>query len=86
MLFSDIEGSTQLLQRLGSRWSEALVLHRSVLRAAFTEHSGHEMGTEGDSFFVVFAAARDAVLAAVDGQRVLQGQQWPLDVDILVRM
>ena len=86
MLFSDIEGSTQLLQRLGSRWSEALVLHRSVLRAAFTEHSGHEMGTEGDSFFVVFPTAAQALHAAVTGQRHLREQSWPDGVSLRVRM
>lgn len=86
MLFSDIEGSTQLLHRLGSRWSDALVQHRSVLRAAFTEYGGHEMGTEGDSFFVVFPTAAQALHAAVTGQRQLREQTWPDGVSLRVRM
>jgi len=61
MLFTDIEGSTVLLRRLGPRWREALTAHREIVRAAIAESRGEEMGTEGDSFFVVFASAHDAV-------------------------
>ena len=57
MLFSDIEGSTALLSRLGDRYGEALSAQRAVLRAAICACRGHEMGTEGDSFFVVFESA-----------------------------
>jgi class 3 adenylate cyclase len=61
LLFSDIEGSTSLLTGLGPRWGEALSAQRSILREVFEQHGGTEMGTEGDSFFVVFASAHDAV-------------------------
>jgi len=61
MLFTDIEGSTVLLRRLGPQWGEALTAHREIVRAAIAESRGEEMGTEGDSFFVVFASAHDAV-------------------------
>ena len=44
MLFTDIEGSTLLLRRLGSRWGEALTAHRELVRAAVRESSGEEMG------------------------------------------
>jgi class 3 adenylate cyclase len=54
MLFSDIEGSTALLSRLGDRYGQALSDHRAVLRAAFGAWHGREMDTQGDSFFVVF--------------------------------
>ena len=64
LLFSDIEGSTALLHGLGPRWGEALSAQRRILRTAFGEHDGHEMGTEGDSFFVVFASAHEALHAA----------------------
>jgi class 3 adenylate cyclase len=57
MLFTDIERSTVLLRELGSRWGEALNAHRGIIRAAVTETGGEEMGTEGDSFFVVFGSA-----------------------------
>src|SRR5690348_213870 len=61
MLFTDIEGSTRLLKQLGERYGELLAAHRRLLREAFAAHDGHEIGTEGDSFFVTFARARDAV-------------------------
>ena len=77
LLFSDIEGSTLMLNRLGDRWAEALSAQRDILRAAFAEHDGHEMGTEGDSFFVVFASAHQALQSAVEGQRRLHRYAWP---------
>lgn len=86
LLFSDIEGSTVLLHRLGPRWGEALSAQRAILRAAFAQHGGTEMGTEGDSFFVVFRSAHDAVSAALDGQRGLQEHTWPDGADLRVRM
>ena len=58
MLFSDIEGSTVLLSRLGTRYGEALSAQRSVFRDAISEWRGHEMGTEDDSFFVVGSGPR----------------------------
>ncbi len=86
MLFSDIEGSTGLVSSLGEHWGQALSIQRATLRAAFAARNGHEMGTEGDSFFVVFDSAHDAVLAAVEGQRGLQSQMWPLGTEVRVRM
>jgi class 3 adenylate cyclase len=67
--FSDIEGSTVLLSRLGAAYAEALDGQRRVLRKAWAEHGGMELGTEGDSFFVVFATAEGAVAAAAQAQR-----------------
>jgi predicted ATPase/class 3 adenylate cyclase len=86
MLFSDIEGSTSLLTTLGDRWGEALSAHRRILRGCFEAHSGVEMGTEGDSFFVVFTSAGEALLAAVEAQRGLQSHDWPGGVPVRVRM
>jgi predicted ATPase/class 3 adenylate cyclase len=86
LLFSDIEGSTSLLSQLGERYAEVLSTQRSILRAAFEQWRGREMGTEGDSFFVVFTSVGDAVHAAVQAQTELRRQPWPEDVPVGVRM
>lgn len=54
LLFTDIEGSTRLLERLGEGYAETLAEHRRILRASFERHGGVEVGTEGDAFFVAF--------------------------------
>jgi class 3 adenylate cyclase/tetratricopeptide (TPR) repeat protein len=86
MLFSDIEGSTALLRRLGDRYADALSAQRSLLRAAFADCGGQEMGTEGDSFFVVFGSAIDAVRCCVAAQRALYSHDWPGGIPVRVRM
>ena len=86
LVFSDMEASTRLLQQLGSRWGDTLSEHRALLRAAYRGRGGHEMGTEGDSFFVVFGSASDAVRACVDGQRALAAHDWPAGIPVRVRM
>ena len=65
-LFTDIEGSTTLLKRLGrERYSQLLARHHALLRAAFAQHRGEEIDTQGDSFLVAFRSASNAVAAAV---------------------
>ena len=86
MLFSDIEGSTLLLTRLGRDYTEALDRHRGLLRSAWAAGAGIEIGTEGDSFFVVFPTADGAVRAAVRAQRGLESQAWPGGERIRVRI
>jgi predicted ATPase/class 3 adenylate cyclase len=86
LLFTDIEGSTRLLERLGDRYLEILGEHRRLLRAAFAQHNGYEVGAEGDAFFAAFARASDAVAAAVAGQRALAAHPWPDGVVLQVRM
>ena len=86
MLFSDIEGSTVLLSRLGHRYGEVLSAQRKMLRAAISDRHGHEMGTEGDSFFVVFGSAADAVSCCVAAQRALGRHEWPGGGTVRVRM
>src|SRR3954471_4097413 len=86
MLFSDIEGSTGLLSRLGNDYGAALSCQRRVLRRAWASWGGTEMGTEGDSFFVVFDVAANAVQAALQGQRDLAAELWPSDEPVRVRM
>jgi predicted ATPase/class 3 adenylate cyclase len=86
MLFSDIEGSTALLSRLGDRYGQALSDHRALLRAAFTAWHGREISTEGDSFFVVFESAGEAVGCALAAQRALAGHEWPGGDAVRVRI
>jgi class 3 adenylate cyclase len=71
LLFTDIEGSTRLVDKLGERYSEVLGEHHRVLREAFERHGGVEAGTQGDSFFVVFSSAAAALAAAMEAQRNL---------------
>ena len=85
-LFTDIEGSTRLLQRLGERYAAVLAEQQRLLRAAFTAHNGYEVDTQGDSFFISFARATDALTAAVEAQRALRAAAWPDGVSVRVRM
>jgi predicted ATPase len=71
LLFTDIDGSTRLVQKYGDRYPDVLAEHRGVLRQAFARHGGIEVDTQGDAFFVVFPQAGDAVSAAVEAQRGL---------------
>src|SRR5579875_3732275 len=74
-LFTDIEGSTRLLEELGEAgYAAALAEHRAALRTAFAAHAGVEVDTQGDAFFYAFATAPAAVAAAVAGQAALDGQ------------
>ena len=84
--FSDIEGSTRLLQACGARWPQLLGRHAELIREAFTRHDGVEVGTEGDSFFAAFPSARAALAAAVDVQRALTAEAWPDGEDVRVRI
>jgi predicted ATPase/class 3 adenylate cyclase len=85
-LFTDIEGSTRLTQQLGDGWPPLLERHREIARAAWAEQRGVEIGTEGDSFFVVFSSAPLALAAAVAAQRGLAAEGWPANAAIRVRM
>jgi predicted ATPase/class 3 adenylate cyclase len=71
LLFTDIEGSTRLLEEVGEGYAELLGAHRRTLRDSFARHGGVEFGAEGDAVFAAFARAADAVAAAADAQRAL---------------
>src|SRR5258708_22672847 len=86
LLFTDIEGSTHLLQQLGEQYTSVLSEYRDLLRTAFSEHHGYEVDTQGDGFFVVFVRAREAILATVAAQRALITHSWPEGVVVRVRM
>jgi predicted ATPase/class 3 adenylate cyclase len=85
-VFSDIEGSTKLMKRLGPRYMDVLERHRELLRTAWSAHGGAEVATEGDGCFVAFANATDAIRACAEGQRLLQAEAWPEDGVVRVRM
>jgi len=85
-LFTDIEGSTRLLQRLGDQYADVLAAHFEILRDVLVRHGGHEEGTEGDAIFAVFPGAVEAVTAAVDAQRRFGEHSWPSGTSVRVRM
>jgi DNA-binding NarL/FixJ family response regulator/class 3 adenylate cyclase len=85
-LFSDIEGSTALLRQLRDRYGDVLADHQRLLRSAFESAGGSEIDSQGDSFFFCFRKARDAVQAAVAGQRALLAHAWPDGTEVRVRM
>ena len=86
-LFTDIQGSTKLLQQLGEhRYGEVLAQHHSILREVLAGQNGIEVGTEGDAFFVVFRQVSDAVNAALRVQRKLRDNDWGSDIEVEVRM
>lgn len=85
-LFTDIEDSSGLIQRLGDEFRRALAEHDRLLRRAIADHDGVEVNTEGDAFFAVFAEASAAVKAAIAAQRALAGTDWPVDGTVRVRM
>ncbi len=85
-LFSDIEGSTRLLQSLGDRFPALLERQARLMRDAIAAGDGIEVGTEGDSFFVVFPSPGGAVEAAVAAQRALADAAWPDGASVKVRI
>jgi predicted ATPase/class 3 adenylate cyclase len=85
-LFTDIEGSTRLLQQLGDGYRAVRDAHAAIVRRAIAEGDGVEVSTEGDSFFAVFPAPAGGLRAAVAAQRGLAGHEWPPDGAVRVRM
>jgi class 3 adenylate cyclase len=84
-LFTDIEGSTRLLQELGDRYGDVVRDHRRIVREHFGACGGSEVDTQGDAFFYSFPRAKDAVAGAVAAQRALAGHDWP-GGEVRVRM
>ena len=86
LVFTDIEGSTRLLETLGESYGEVLAEHHSLLRQAFSTQGGIEVDTQGDAFFYAFPRATDAVVATAEGQRALTEHPWPEATGLWVRM
>jgi predicted ATPase/class 3 adenylate cyclase len=85
-LFTDIEGSTRLVQELGPSYPGLLDDYAAIVRSAIVEGDGVEVNTEGDSFFAVFPTPVGAVRAAVAAQRGLHGHDWPSGSEVRARM
>ena len=85
-MFTDIEGSTRLLQELGEGYRAVQDEHDEIMRTAISDEGGIVVRTEGDSFFAVFPTPAQAVRAAVTAQRAIHGHDWPDGVELRVRM
>src|SRR5207253_10743113 len=85
-LMTDIEGSTRLVARTGQAFPELLDAHFALLGEAVAANGGTMVSTEGDSIFAVFPSARQAIAAAIAGQRALSAHVWPDAAAIRVRL
>ena len=86
LVFTDIEGSTRMLERIGARYEDVLAEHHQLLRAAVSGSGGREIDVQGDGFLFAFSRASDAVEAAVTAQRALRAERWPAGVELRVRV
>jgi class 3 adenylate cyclase len=85
-LFTDVEGSTKLLERLGPGYGIVLEMHRALIKAAIESNGGRVVDCIGDEFFAAFPDARGAVAAAVEAQRRLGKERWPQSAPVRVRI
>ncbi len=85
-LFTDIEGSTHLLQQLKDAYADVLVQCRRLVRTAVQERGGQEVDTEGDAVFAAFPSAREALMAAVTVQQSMLHHPWPGGAAVRVRI
>lgn len=75
-VFTDIEGSTQLLRLLGDRYADVLDAHNDLISVAFTDAGGVLFGSRGDALFAAFADSRGAISGALAAQRALRTYPW----------
>jgi predicted ATPase/class 3 adenylate cyclase len=86
-LFTDIEGSTALLRRLGEDvYAQVLADHHSLIRSGLAAYGGEEVGTEGDAFFAVFSSPKACAAAVTQMQQALEAHPWPAGEHVRVRM
>ena len=85
-LFTDIEGSTAMLLRLGDAYAQVLADHHQLVRAALAAYGGKEIDTQGDAFFAVFSSPSGCVAGAIDMQRAFVSYLWPAGETVRVRM
>ena len=85
-LFTDMEGSTALLRRLGEGlYTQLLADHHSLIRAGLAAHDGKEVDTQGDAFFAVFSSPRACIAAVLEMQQALEAHAWPEGTLVRVR-
>ena len=80
LVFTDVEGSSVLWERLDAAFKPCLDVHDGVLRGCITAHGGYEVKTEGDAFMVAFSSAADALAFCVSAQEGLAGVEWPMEL------
>jgi predicted ATPase/class 3 adenylate cyclase len=86
-LFTDIEGSTALLRRLGEGlYTQLLADHHSLIRTGLAAHDGKEVDTQGDAFFAVFSSPRACIAAVLEMQQALEAHAWPARAHVRVRI
>jgi len=86
-LFTDVEGSTALIRRVGEGlYARLLADHHALIRSALAAHDGEEVDTQGDAFFAVFSSARACVAAVLEMQQALAAHAWPAGEHVRVRM
>ena len=85
-LFTDLEGSTAMLQRLGDAYAEVLTVHHRLIRTGLVAHDGKEIDTQGDAFFAAFSSPSACVASAIDIQRTFVSHPWPAGETVRVRM
>ena len=87
LCFTDVEGSTELLARVGAeRYADIIDEHRLIVRRAVAQHGGREIDSRGEEFFTVFARSLDAVEAAVAIERDHEAAPWEGDAKVRVRI
>jgi class 3 adenylate cyclase len=86
LLFTDVEGSTQLWDSERDAMGAALRRHDEILRGAIEQVGGYVFKTAGDSFCAAFSSARAGLDAALSGQQVLAAEEWQTSRPIVVRM
>jgi predicted ATPase/class 3 adenylate cyclase len=86
-LFTDIEGSTELLRRMGEGvYAQVLADHHALIRSGLAAHGGEEVDTQGDGFFAVFSSPKACVAAAAEMQQAMEAHAWPAGEQVWVRM
>jgi predicted ATPase/class 3 adenylate cyclase len=85
-VFTDIEGSTRLLRRVGDAYSDLLDRHLALLDEAWAAHGGHLVGSMGDGVFVAFEDTTAAVAACAQAQRALSAELWPPGAEVRARI